>query len=133
MSEHFIIPTITVDSHYRSVFSEEQVPASWWSNMLLSEQIPAVNFRWRCSEVGYASRWHVAGDPTLIIVLSGCLRILLRDGSYRDFSTGDRFIAKDFVPAGQSFDDAFHGHRAELIGENKLEAIHIKLSFIGAK
>lgn len=125
--ETFVIPTITVNDDGLSVFSEERFPASWRGHMLLSEQIAAVNLRLRSSEAGYTSDWHVAGDPTLIIILSGCLRIMLRDGSFMDFSAGDRFIAKDSLLAGCEFDSRSSGHRAETIGEQALNAIHIKL------
>jgi len=130
IGEQFLIPTITVDESYRSVFAEEVFPASWRSKLLLSEQVSAVNFRWRSSEAGYRSDWHVAGDPTLIIVLSGCLRVCLRDGTSLDFSAGSHFIAKDYLPKAKRFDDALYGHRAEVMGTQKLEAIHIKLSFL---
>jgi len=130
MSSEFTITTITVDENQRSVFTSESYPASWRSNMLLSEQVPALNFRWRTSDAGYSSSWHVAGDPTLIIVLSGVLRIILRDESYRDFKAGERFIAKDFLPSDCTFDNVAHGHRAEVLGDCSLEAIHIKLSVL---
>lgn len=130
MADDFTIPTIAVDENFCSVFATEVFPAFLRSNMLLSEQVPAVNFRWRSSESAYRSDWHVAGDPTLIIVLSGCLRIVLRSGDHRDFVAGERFIAKDFLPRDLPFDSAFHGHRAEVLGAAKLEAIHIKLSVL---
>lgn len=130
MQSEFTIPTITVDEHNASVFGSECYPASWRSNLLLSEQVPALNFRWRASAAAYSSQWHVAGDPTLIIVLTGVLRIILRDGTYRDFGAGERFIAKDFLPSACDFDNLRHGHRAEVLGDAPLEAIHIKLSVL---
>ena len=89
---------ITVDEHFTSIFSDQEYPQIIRGGMLLTEQISALNLRLRESEVGYASDWHVAGDPTLILVQQGVLRILLRDGSAKDFSAGDAFIAQDYLP-----------------------------------
>lgn len=96
--------------------------------MQLSPRIGCSSLRLRTSEPGYESTWHVAGDPTLIVVQRGTLRLILRDGQIRDFTVGDAFIAADVVPAGLVFDANLHGHRAEVIGEERLEAIHIKLT-----
>ena len=35
--------------------------------------------------------------------------------------------AADSAPDGQDFDPGAHGHRAEVVGDETLEAIHIKL------
>ena len=93
----------------------------------LSEQISAENFRLRSSHAEYSSGFHVAGDPTLIVVLSGILRIELRSGKYHDFAKGEMFIANDFLAEGVEFDDTLHGHRAEVVGEQELKALHLKL------
>lgn len=132
MVSEFKIPSIVTDAQMRSVFSESNYPNSYRGGMLLSEQISAVNFRLRESAPGYNSDWHVAGDPTLIIIQQGVLRILLRDGQYHDFSAGAMFIANDCLPKSREFDDAIHGHRAEVIGEQHLLAVHIKLATLAA-
>ncbi len=93
----------------------------------LSEQIPALNFRMRSSDTSYASDWHVTGDPTLLVVLHGTVRITLRSGEHKDFSAGGMFIAQDFLDSGVAFDLNLHGHRAEVIGDNDLSALHLKL------
>lgn len=95
--------------------------------MLLTPQIPAVNLRLRQSPPGYSSDWHVAGDPTLIVIQQGCLRIGLRNGEYRDFAAGERFIAEDYLPASIEFDSSRHGHQAQVLGNTPFEAVHIKL------
>ena len=100
------------------------------AGMLLSPRIDCSSLRLRVSEPGYQADWHVAGDPTLIVVRSGRLRIVLRDGSERDFGPGDAFIAADQVPDGQAFDPLLHGHRAKVVGDQPLEAVHIKLATI---
>lgn len=69
----------------------------------------------------------MAGDPTLIIVRGGTLRIELRGGTFRDFTAGDLFIAEDNLPEDMIFNKDKHGHRALVIGEQALEAVHIKL------
>jgi hypothetical protein len=82
------------------------------------------------SHPGYASDWHVAGDPTLILIRSGILRIGLRDDSYRDFVAGDVFIAQDRLPTNTDFNNSIHGHTAKVIGEHQLFALHLKLSSV---
>ena len=109
-----------------SSFSEENYPLDDFNGMFISPRQEALNFRHRTSEPGYTSDWHVAGDPTLILVRQGTLRIGLRDGSYFDFSAGDLFIARDHVQG--EFDPSIHGHTAEVIGNDPLLALHLKLS-----
>lgn len=129
MKKTFIIPSIITNSNNESIFSSEEHPLHARGAMLLSEQIGALNLRLRTSEAGYHSDWHVAGDPTLIVVQQGILRIILRDHSYRDFAAGDAFVAKDRLQDDKTvFDPTLHGHRAEVIGDEDLLAIHIKLS-----
>ena len=94
---------------------------------MLSHRIDAQNFRLRESEPGYETDWHLAGDPTLIIIRQGILRITLRNGSYLDFNAGDLFIAADNLPEDLVFDDKKHGHKAMVMGEETLQAVHIKL------
>ncbi len=128
MQNTFIIPTIITNSNNESIFSEELFPLTERGEMFLSSQISALNFRLRKSDSGYSSDWHVAGDPTLILIQQGTLRIWLRDQSYRDFSAGDSFIAKDRMLNDQAFNKTLHGHRAEVLGDEELHAVHIKLS-----
>jgi len=127
MSDSFKIPTISVDGNYVSVFSEESHEQTVRGGMILTDRIDAQNLRLRMSEPGYKADWHVAGDPTLIIIQKGTLRISLRNGEFKDFKTGDSFIAKDYLPKGINFDNSIHGHKAEVIGDAQLLATHIKL------
>ena len=46
----------------------------------------------------------------------------------RDAKDGDKFVAADYIGSGEVFADDFHGHRASVIGSEKLQAIHIKLA-----
>lgn len=110
-----------------STFTEQPYTLEDYNGLFISPRQQALNFRHRISKPGYFSSWHVAGDPTLIIIRSGTLRIGLRDGSYRDFSAGDIFIAKDKLAENIEFDNKKHGHTALLIGEQELLALHIKL------
>ena len=50
--------------------------------MLLSEQIAAKNFRLRESLVGYKTKWHLSGDPTLILIQQGILRVTLQNNQF---------------------------------------------------
>lgn len=113
-----------------SVFNDVQYSIQDYNGLFITDRLDALNFRHRMSEPGYFSSWHVAGDPTLIVVRSGTLRISLRNGEYRDFIAGDIFIAEDRLQENESFDSNIHGHTAELIGEEVLLAIHIKLAEI---
>jgi len=101
-----------------------------FGGMMISPRQEALNFRHRASAPGYASDWHVAGDPTLIVIRQGVLRLILRDGEWRDFGPGEQFIAKDFLEEGVVFDDSLHGHRAEVLGDETLLALHVKLGVL---
>lgn len=111
-----------------SFFHDEHYSLEDYNGLWITERMDALNFRHRISEPGYASSWHVAGDPTLIIVRAGVLRIGLRNGEFRDFKAGDQFIAMDRLQEGETFDEHIHGHNAELIGDQPLLAVHIKLA-----
>ena len=93
---------------------------------MLSEQQSALNFRLRSSSSGYLSDWHVAGDPTLLIILSGVIELELRSGATKQFSAGEMFIAQDYLIAQSEFNDS-HGHRARVVGKDALQALHLKL------
>lgn len=116
----------TIHSH----FMEQQYSLDDYNGLFISQRQTALNFRHRMSHPGYFSDWHVAGDPTLIIIRSGILRIGLRDKSYRDFAAGDIFIAQDRLPANTEFNKDIHGHTAQVIGDYQLIAFHLKLSSI---
>ena len=115
------------DGHGESVFSTRPIDLAGTNERLLSEQISALNFRLRQSNSSYTSDFHVAGDPTLLIILTGTLRVELRNGEYQDFSKGNLFIAEDFLHAETHFDETRHGHRATVIGDEDLSALHLKL------
>ena len=123
----FKIITICCDQSYISIFSENSFEKTARNGMLISDRIPAQNFRIRESMPGYCTDWHLAGDPTLIIIQKGILRISLQNGIYKDFKSGDMFIAADNLPENIVFDPNIHGHRAEVIGDEPLLALHIKL------
>lgn len=121
------VPTISNDGRGASYFGARDVCLTGEVTRRLSEQIGALNFRLRRS-VGYSSDFHVAGDPTLLIVLSGIIKIELPTGERREFSKGDLYIAEDYLEDDVAFDPSFHGHRAEMIGDSPYEALHLKLS-----
>mmetsp|Transcript_9445 Transcript_9445/g.23607 ORF Transcript_9445/g.23607 Transcript_9445/m.23607 type:complete len:141 (-) Transcript_9445:344-766(-) len=111
-------------SRWRRVQLREEVRGG----MLLSCAVPlGATLRLRASPPGYFADWHLSNETVLIIVLRGTLRIGLRDG-HRDFSAGDRFVAADSLPAGTPFDAVVHGHTAEVVGADELEAVHVKLA-----
>jgi hypothetical protein len=98
--------------------------------LFISPRQSALKFRHRASNPGYFSDWHVAGDPTIIIIRSGILRISLRDNSYHDFAVGDVFIAQDRLEDNARLNNHIHGHKGQVIGDKNLIAIHLKLSYI---
>ncbi|GAB5526263.1 MAG: hypothetical protein Roseis2KO_41350 [Roseivirga sp.] len=124
------IPTITSDKDFISVFSEESYPRHSRGGMILTDRIDAQNLRLRESAPGYQTDWHVAGDATLIIIQQGTLRISLRSGQSMDFTKGDAFIARDYLPEHIDFDNERHGHKAEVLGNEALIAVHIKLGTV---
>ena len=127
MNEQFHITTIEVNSDFISCFGVKSFDSFEMGKMILTDRISAENFRLRESQAPYVSDWHVAGDPTLIIIQQGCLKISLRNGSFKEFKSGDMFIAEDYLPQDITFDES-HGHKAEIVGSETLKAVHIKLS-----
>jgi hypothetical protein len=127
MAKNITITSVRNDGEGASLFSSREISLHGDTQRMLSDQQSAVNFRFRESDASYASTWHVAGDPTLLIILAGAIRIELRNGDTRDFFAGDKFIAEDYLSSGHTFDPSFHGHRAEVIGNDALSVIHLKL------
>jgi hypothetical protein len=125
------IPVLSNERDGVSAFIEESYKLEDYNGLFITGRMDAQNFRHRHSKPGYFSSWHVAGDATLIIIRAGTLRISLRDESFRDFSAGDMFVAKDRLREGEIFNDQMHGHTAQLIGSQDLYAVHIKLSVNG--
>lgn len=123
----FDLPVMTTDDAGRTVWNSEGFPVEERGGMRLTPRIGAGSLRLRESEPGYISDWHVAGEPVLIVVQRGILRIELRDGSTRDFGPGDAFIAADRLGEGAAVEGQVHGHRARVVGDARLEAVHIKL------
>ena len=121
------IPCVTNDGRGASYFINREISLEGDSARRLSAQINAVNFRLRSSDASYCSDYHVAGDPTLLIVLSGTVKIQCLNGSEQTFSAGEMFIAQDYLESGVEFDATVHGHRADVIGEAQLRVLHLKL------
>jgi len=127
MLDPFIVTTITTNENGISVFSKEDFEVNQRGGMFLTEQIASKNFRIRKSDAGYETEFHLSGDSTFIIILKGTLKIELQNGDFKTFSAGNSFIAKDNLPENVLFDNNIHGHKASVIGNEPLEAIHIKL------
>lgn len=127
MNKPFIVATITTNETGISVFDEVEFDVNQRGGMFLTDQIASKNFRIRKSNLGYETDFHLSGDATFIVILKGTLKIELQNGDYKLFSAGDYFIAKDNLPDNILFDSNIHGHKASVIGDESLEAIHIKL------
>ena len=120
------IPSIGNDGNNASYFDTHNIQLNGEESWMLSEQQAALNFRLRSSDAGYESDWHVAGDPTLLIILAGVIEIELRDGSSMQFAKGDMFVAQDYLNGGLEL-HAGLGHRARVVGNESLQALQLKL------
>ena len=127
MTKPFIVSTITTNDSGISVYDEIEFDVNQRGGMFLTDQIASKNFRIRKSNVGYETDFHLAGDATFIVILKGSMKIELQNSDYKIFSAGDYFIANDNLPENIIFDSKIHGHKASVIGDESLEAIHIKL------
>ncbi len=127
MNESFIIPIITVNEDGISIFSEVDFTVEQRGGLFLTNQIPSKNFRIRKSDVGYTTDFHLAGDATFITIQKGSLKIELQNGESKTFTIGECFIAKDNLPETIVFNNKIHGHKASVVGNESLQAIHIKL------
>ena len=128
MQKSISVTCVTSDGVNESYFDEKCIELNGNSQRMLSEQMAAVNFRLRTSDITYASDWHAAGDPTLLIILSGCIEIELRSGEIKRFSRGEMFVAEDYLAKGVIYNENKHGHRAKVIGSDQLQALHLKLN-----
>lgn len=124
--KHIKVITIFNDGSSASQFGEQSFELNGEPLRMLSDQQNAENFRVRTSSPGYESGWHTAGDPTLLLIMAGSVEIILRDDSTATFHAGDMFIAQDYLNDGIKQNES-HGHRARVIGNHDLMAIHIKL------
>lgn len=120
------IPSVHNDGLGASEFGVREVELEGEQRWRLSQQQQAMNFRLRSSASSYVSDWHVAGDPTLLIILSGAIEIELRNGDRQTFRAGDMFVAEDHLQNGEEFSNV-HGHRAKVVGNESLSALHLKL------
>ena len=127
ITKPFIVSTITTNDSGISVYDEIEFDVNQRGGMFLTDQIASKNFRIRKSNVGYETDFHLAGDATFIVILKGSMKIELQNSDYKIFSAGDYFIANDNLPENIIFDSKIHGHKASVIGDESLEAIHIKL------
>ena len=127
MKQPIIVTKITTNEEGISIFSKNNFDVNKRGGMFLTDQIAAKNFRLRRSDVGYSTQFHLAGDATFIIILKGSLKIELQNGDFIIFNVGESFTAEDNLPESITFNDKIHGHEASVIGDEPLEAIHIKL------
>lgn len=125
--QKMIIPCVVNNGVGSSTFSTQAIALHGDPLRMLSEQQNCINFRLRHSESAYSSDWHVAGDSTLLVILKGTVRIELRNGDTKDFAAGELFIAEDYLLPDVVFDETIHGHRAEVVGEEDLSVLHLKL------
>jgi len=128
VQSNMTVVCVTNDGENASYFDKRSFELSGNNQRMLSEQITAVNFRLRTSDTKYASDWHVAGDPTLLIILSGCIQIELRNGKTKRFRRGEMFIAEDYLTSETNYNKSIHGHRAQVVSDDDLQVLHLKLN-----
>ncbi|MFC3120893.1 hypothetical protein [Agaribacter flavus] len=121
------LPVLTINQHEQSIFKTLSLSLSDYNGMFISERQSALNYRHRFSESGYESDWHVAGDPTLITIQQGAIELVTRLGEKRRFGLGEQFIAADYLHL-KTLEDEGIGHKARVLGNTPLLALHIKLS-----
>ena len=92
----------------------------------LTALAPSGGWQLRRSPPGFASSFHCTGEPQWLLVLQGTMEIGLRDGSARTFGPGQFFYSGDTLPEGAAFDDAVHGHRSRLIGDEPLVTMFVR-------
>ena len=92
----------------------------------LTALAPSGGWQLRRSPPGFASSFHCTGEPQWLLVLQGTMEIGLRDGSARTFGPGQFFYSGDTLPEGATFDDAVHGHRSRLIGDEPLVTMFVR-------
>ncbi len=105
----------------RAVTLNEGSPAS-----RLSAAMPSGGWQMRRSPPGFASGFHCTTTPQWLVVLQGRMEIGLRDGSARVFGPGQCFYSNDTLPAGATFDQALHGHRSRLLGDEPLVTLFVR-------
>lgn len=92
----------------------------------LTALAPSGGWQLRRSPPDFASSFHCTGEPQWLLVLQGKMEIGLRDGSTRIFGPGQFFYSGDTLPEGATFDDAVHGHRSRLIGDEPLVTMFVR-------
>ena len=92
----------------------------------LTALAPSGGWQLRRSPPDFASSFHCTGEPQWLVVLQGQMEIGLRDGSARTFGPGQFFYSGDTLPEGATFDDAVHGHRSRLIGDEPLVTMFVR-------
>ena len=88
--------------------------------------MPAAGLQLRQSPVGFRSPFHCTLTPQWLFVLSGRMEIGLQDGSRRVFGPGEHFFSTDTLPAGASFDAAWHGHWSRQLGDEPLVTAFVR-------
>ena len=117
-----------MDDRNQSVFRDEEIPLTEAGRIgFLSAQLPAEMIQFRMSPAGFTAPWHCTGKAQWVIIVSGRMKITLRDGTFRVFSAGESFYSADVLPPGVEFDDEkHHGHTTEALGDEPLRTIFVR-------
>ena len=115
------------DADGRAKFRETSIPLTEGTPQAsLSKLFASGGYQFRMSPVGFRSQWHCTTTPQYVLILSGRMRIGLRDGSTRTFGPGEHFHSADTLPAGASFDPALHGHWSAQAGDEPLVTLFVR-------
>ena len=115
----------TDDKGY-SQFRELDIEMNEAGNIgFLSDNITASSYQLRYSPPGYKSDFHNSMTPQWVFILSGTMRIGLRDGSTRDFKAGESFYSNDIPPSIAVADDV-PGHSSAQVGDEPLQTLFLR-------
>jgi hypothetical protein len=116
----------TNESGY-SQFRELEIELNEAGNIgFLSDDLSASNYQLRHSPIGYKSDFHNSTTPQWVFILSGTMRIGLRDGTHRDFKAGESFYSNDTPPAA-NVAKSVPGHNSAQVGSEPLQTLFLRV------
>lgn len=123
----FIKTILFTDSDGRARFRDESVALeSGTPQSALSSLFASGGYQLRHSPVGFRSQFHCTTSAQWVFILQGQMEIGLQDGSSRIFKPGEHFYSADFLPPGEVFDPARHGHWSRQLGPDPLVTLFLR-------
>ncbi len=123
----FIKVILFTDTDGRAKFREEPVElAEGNPQSMLSALMPSGGLQLRHSPVGFRSQFHCSTTAQWVFILGGQMEICLQGGASRVFKPGEHFYSIDYLPAGETFDPAVHGHWSRQVGDQPLTTLFVR-------